>query len=143
MSNTEIITIYLAIQATIDHLWEFFVLSHLAIVGWLLSVDDKHIERARFVLCVFYSFLLAGLLFFFFEAYSELEMIHHDLTNSIKNFRHTEKGYFIYLIDGVDVSKRMFRTGIIFSISWLSMMFLLFFAVRKVISERNRKSIEI
>jgi Ca2+/Na+ antiporter len=136
---SEITTFYLSTQGTINQLWEFFVVAHLAIVGWLVSVNDEHIQRARIVLFVFYSFLFFGLLFFFYEAYSELSRIHEDLLHILNQKDHVKcvkEGYFHHLINDVDIEQRKIRASIIFFVAWLATMLLLFLSIKKSSNEQ-------
>lgn len=134
MELSDITTFYLSTQSTIDQLWEFFVISHLAIIGWLVSVNEEHIHRARAILTLFYSCLLAGLLLFFFEAYTELEMMHNDLL-FILNQKNTadviEDGYLNHLFNDVDINERKIRATYIFAASWLAMMSVICLSVKK------------
>nr|VFK28343.1 MAG: hypothetical protein BECKMB1821G_GA0114241_103620 [Candidatus Kentron sp. MB]VFK29473.1 MAG: hypothetical protein BECKMB1821I_GA0114274_101019 [Candidatus Kentron sp. MB]VFK74793.1 MAG: hypothetical protein BECKMB1821H_GA0114242_101019 [Candidatus Kentron sp. MB] len=126
MSESDIITLYVLINEKIYKLWEFYVLGHLAMVGWYMSVDQDKINRAKKTLTITYVVLFGGLYLFFLESYNELTQIQQDLKSCVTIEGIPTDGY-IYKILEFDVSSdRCIRTTVIYLISFICSMYLLF-----------------
>jgi asparagine N-glycosylation enzyme membrane subunit Stt3 len=127
MSLSELTSFYVLTQGEIDKLWEFFLISHLAIIGWLISVDCKQIDRARKVLMVSYLVLFGGLYVFFHDAYMDMILIQNDLKLIMgeSNYLVHEQG-FIHQLLSVDVNSRLNRVSIFFILAFFSTLYLLF-----------------
>lgn len=127
MDLQELINFYILTQGEIDKLWEFYIVGHLAIIGWLVTVNTKHIERVRKVLATAYIVLFGAIYFFFFEAYADMALIQKDMQFIVSNSQSTlmKDGYIDQLLSA-NITARLVRVSAVYAVSLACTVYLLF-----------------
>ncbi len=127
MDIQELISFYVLTQSEIDKLWEFYLVGHLAIIGWLVTVEKKHIERVRKVLAIAYVVLFGALYLFFYEAYNDMALIQQDMQHVISmSGNEILEGGFAHQTLNTDIPERLTRVSLVYAISLLCTVYLLF-----------------
>jgi hypothetical protein len=140
MQLNEIVNFYVLTQGEIDKLWEFFLLSHLAIIGWIVTADSKIILKARFISAVTYIILFSGLYIFFYESYNDMILIQKDIGHIVNSNRLivSDNGYVNHLLS-YDIEKRLLRVTIFFISAAVGMMTVMF---RPINYLRNKSAVQ-
>ncbi len=127
MDASQLISFYTLTQGEIDKLWEFFLISHLAIIGWLISVKEQNLIRVRTIIVVAYVVMFGGLFVFFNDAYNDMILIQLDLRAALKvsELNIVAGGYVDQLLT-TDISSRLNRVSIFFVAASICTLFLLF-----------------
>lgn len=126
MDIDNLISLYVLTQGEIDQLWEFFLISQLALIGWLVTVSENQVLRAKRILTISFFILSVALGYFFYDGYSDLALIQRDIIALLnkKNVDVVDSGFVDQLVN-IDFSLRFFRIVIIFFTSFICALYLL------------------
>ncbi|KZN35195.1 hypothetical protein N480_19315 [Pseudoalteromonas luteoviolacea S2607] len=129
MNMDNLVSLYVLTQGEIDKLWEYFLVSQLALIGWLVTVSECQVQRARRVLTVSFLILTVALGYFFYDGYTDLALIQTDIKAVIaqmdaKTITTSDHGFVNQLLH-TDIQARFNRVIIVFFASFTCALYLL------------------